>query len=388
MNRVYIEPAWKLPLSYSNLIANPPSGYEFISTTRFEDAFVKRLAKRGSNYWLRGWLCQQGIPIDLLMAYVRRFRHAPPDADLTLAVTHMVLRPEPWVLDIQAELPAILVGPEWHFQKYRSLVANVLLAAHCRRILAHVEAAKRALVQSLGREQLHDKVQVVYPAVPKKEFVKRFCKSRVRILFVGSANIPGQFEYKGGKEALEAFVILRQRYHNVELVVRSDVPTSIRAQFDGTPGLEFIDRVLTGRELEMEFQRADIFLLPSHFTPSMVFIEAMSYELPVVTLDVWGSRELVEDGRTGFVVPKSRLAPEFDPGAPWGHSRRFPEVLARVDPMVVQNLVHCTCFLIENREFCQRMGRIARWEVESGRFSLRKRDEALQRVLDEAISKH
>jgi glycosyltransferase involved in cell wall biosynthesis len=52
---------------------------------------------------------------------------------------------------------------------------------------------------------------------------------------------------------------------------------------------------------------ADLFVFPSHFegTPFAV-LEAMSHRLPVITAAFGGAREIVEDGRTGIVVPVAR----------------------------------------------------------------------------------
>ena len=62
-------------------------------------------------------------------------------------------------------------------------------------------------------EGFADKIEVVPLAVARKNFVKDYGKKeKTKLLFVGSVNIPGEFEYKGGKEVLEAFVVLRQKY--------------------------------------------------------------------------------------------------------------------------------------------------------------------------------
>jgi glycosyltransferase involved in cell wall biosynthesis len=153
------------------------------------------------------------------------------------------------------------------------------------------------------------------------------------------------------------------------------------------PGLTFIEETLSWARLENEFLTADIFLLPTHFTPLEVFLDAMSYELPIVTTDVWGNRELVEDGRTGFLVPKSSLAPDFLSDAPWGHSRNnFDKVLKQIDPQMIEALVRKLSLLVENPELRHRMGRSGRIEVEEGRFSISRRNEALKRILDEATA--
>jgi glycosyltransferase involved in cell wall biosynthesis len=320
-----------------------------------------------------------------MKVYFDKFRRPAVGVDLIWAIAHLVLRREPWILDLPPEAPGVLVGPEWDFPRYKGIVKRIVTSKFCRRIITSTETGKDALVQSLdNNEELERKVEVVYAAVAKKEFRKNYHDTTCRLLFVNSANLPGQFDIKGGKEALEAFKLLRQRYRNVELVVRSAIPHHIRQQYDGMPGLTFIEETLSWARLENEFLAADIFLLPAHFTPLEVFLDAMSYELPVVTTDVWGNRELIEDGRTGFLVPKSSLALDFLPDAPWGHSWDFDEVLKQVDPKMVDILAQKIAVLIENPELRHRMGRAGRIEVEEGRFSISRRNGVLKRILDEA----
>ena len=64
--------------------------------------------------------------------------------------------------------------------------------------------------------------------------------------------------------------------------------------------------VLTGDAKFRSFATADVFCFPTFFpseTFSVVLVEALSFGLPVVTTDWRGIPSIVEDGRSGFVVP-------------------------------------------------------------------------------------
>jgi glycosyltransferase involved in cell wall biosynthesis len=386
MKRVCLQPLWKVRTDHQWLMANPPPGYEFFTRQGIEASAIKLTGRVDliRIFWYR--LAKAGVPLHLMKAYLDKFRPPPAGTELTWAVARLVFRREPWVLDLLTELPAVLVGTEWHFERWKSITRRCLLSPYCRKIVCGTQANREALVKSLDNEALEQKTRVVYTAVPGKEFTKSHSdNSRCRLLFVNSANLSGEFELKGGKEALETFVALRQRYPDLEMVVRSDVPRNIERRYGGAPGLRFIQEMLPWESLEKEFQAADIFFLPTHITPYAVFLDAMSYELPVVTTDVWCNRELVDDGRTGLLVPKSSLASEFLPEAPWARTREFAKkVVKQVDPKMVGALVTKLSFLIENPESRRQMGRAGRREVEEGRFSMARRNEALKRVLDEA----
>jgi glycosyltransferase involved in cell wall biosynthesis len=232
------------------------------------------------------------------------------------------------------------------------------------------------------------KIDVLPRAVRKREFVKKGNNDKVSLLFVGSANLSGAFEMRGGKELLEAFAILNRKYRNLELIVRSDISPRITGKYReclGLPNLRLIDRILPSSELEQIYQSADIFLIPAHFADWLVILEAMSYELPVVAADIYAASEYVENGKTGFLVTPSEGVPYYQEGVPLlNMTPRFLRAIQRVDPNVVADLVDKTSILIEDKAMRREMGKAGRWEIEHGKSSIESRNKVLQRVFDEA----
>jgi glycosyltransferase involved in cell wall biosynthesis len=387
VKQIYLEPGWQLPASYDELMADPPDGYRFLLSDGPLGPAIRGVGNlRFVRYVLVPRIQELGVPINLLKSLADWFRPPVRGSHLTYAVNHLVLRPERWVLDLNCELPAILVGPERRFDWYRGLVQRALESEYCRKIFARVEAGRKSLLAAFG-QKVAKKADVVYWSVPRKRFTKSPANEKVKLLFVGSVNFPGQFEPKGGKEAIEAYLLSRKKHDNLEMVVRSDMPTSFKRRYRGVPGLKIIDEVTPWEELEREYQTADIFIQPGHITPGMVFLEAMSYELPVITTDVWGNGEMVKDGKTGFLVPKSSLAPDFEGDRLYARSRRFERVIRNVDGRMVGALAEKLSILIENPQLRRRMGRAGRAEIEGGMFSTARRNQKLRQVLDEATAR-
>lgn len=70
--------------------------------------------------------------------------------------------------------------------------------------------------------------------------------------------------------------------------------------------VSYLGQVL-GEEKEKCFREADVFLLPTSYPwegQPLSIIEAMAYALPVITCAHKGIPELVDDGVTGYMVPK------------------------------------------------------------------------------------
>jgi len=387
---VYLEPTWKHHTSYRLLVERPPQGYRFLPAGGGQETFV-RAASRFRLTYSALYTLDRLAPVHLLKSCWDIARRPPTGTALTYAVNHLVLRREPWLLDLPGEHVTNTIGRYRHFRRFRGLVARLLRSPLCRAIVVDTETGQRALAAAID-EEVASKAAVVRWAVKPKRFAKEYrAGGPVKLLFVDSANIPGQFRHKGGLEALEAFAALRSRYPAVEMVVRSVLPPSLRKRYAGTPGLRFIEEVIPWQALEREFMTADIFLLPSRSTPLTVFLDAMSYELSVVTSDAWANGEIVEHGVTGLLAHDARVASSYQEMLPRhfippSGSKLHRRMFGMVDQDLVSGLVECLSRLIDDPELRQRMGRAGRQAVEKGKFSIEERNAQLKRVLDQAVT--
>lgn len=383
---VLFKPLWKLRPDYDELMANPPQGYRFIHPVGGLEMAGIMLSK---TKWAFPVLeaTNRVIPVHLLRSYVDRFARSDC-VDLIYAVLRLCWREDPWVIDFLGEQPHVIVGSERVFAACRPLVRKALGSRACKKIIYDVEAGKRALLSLLDMPELECKIAVIYPSTQAKRFVKREAKGPIRLLFVGSANIDtaNQFETKGGRILLEAFLQLKRRYTDLELVVRSRVPRDVRDRFGSVNGLRIVEEILPVHQLEKLFLDADIFVAPVHTVPSKTIVQAMSYELPIVTTDAWSAPELIDNGRTGILIHHPTAHTFTDGFVVHFDSREYRRVLSTVNPELVRGVVESVARLIENPDLRRRLGKGARQQVEGGRFSTAQRNDALKRVLDEATT--
>ena len=208
MKTLRLEPSWKHNLSVTDLIAYPPEGYQFILDSGVDRTLFRKVSKSNWAYTFQHWLGTR-IPLMMVKSYLEKSKRTP-GTDLTYAAIHLVLRKEPWILDMQCEPPHLLLWIRWTEQqldKYKEQVRKTLASPYCKKIICWVEAGKRALVSWLG-DELEDKIEVVYWGSPKRNFVKNYDKENVKLLFVNSGNINtlAHFNRKGGSEVLKAFL--------------------------------------------------------------------------------------------------------------------------------------------------------------------------------------
>ena len=114
-----------------------------------------------------------------------------------------------------------------------------------------------------------------------------------------------------------------------------------------------------GDEKETYFQKATVFVLPTHNECfPLVLLEAMEHELPCIGTQEGGISAIIDDGKTGFVIPKNR-----------------PEVLAN-------KLEE----LIKNPDLCNEMGRAGRKKFEQ-EFTLDQFERRITEILNDALTK-
>ena len=155
--------------------------------------------------------------------------------------------------------------------------------------------------------------------------MKRFCKvsdhplqnaslkqKPFTFLFVG--RIVGD---KGINELVEAFTLLNDKYENTELRLVGNLESELDPLKKETLARISANKSIVstgpkfGDDLIQEYAKADCFVMPSYREgfPNTV-LEAGAMELPCVVTDINGSREIIEDGKNGLIVPskdKERL---------------------------------------------------------------------------------
>ena len=118
------------------------------------------------------------------------------------------------------------------------------------------------------------------------------------ILFVGT-----NFQRKGGVTLLEAFKKVREIIPEAKLII---VSTVLKSYIRGNKLQSFnifIKKFSNKQFLGFLYRRASVFVLPSLYEAfGIAFLEAMAYKLPCIGTNICAMPEIIEDGRTGFLV--------------------------------------------------------------------------------------
>jgi glycosyltransferase involved in cell wall biosynthesis len=385
-------PGWRLHSLYSTFFLHPPEGYKFYTRgtlqgkarsfiQKMDIEYGNKLRKTALFYKISRFL----VP-PLFQVGLEVFRgHTENEYDLIFSPQRLVFSEFPWVVDLEHVGALISYG---NLLAYRSMIHKVLSRTWCKKILPWTEMSRRSLISFLPSKLISNKIEVVPLAIPVLHPPrKKTNNDELKVLFIGSNNPPNirdAFLVKGGLEVLRVAKRVANVNKKITFIMRSKVPNFAKEIIKKLPNVRLIEQELSTIELKSLYEHSDIFLFPGYWTPGLAFLEAMSFQLPIVTLDVWANHEMVIDGENGFLVPTRQncvgeyFIPRSDP--------QFFQELMESDVKQVESLVQKVLYLASDKQLRCKMGIKGYEIVTSGKFSLSERNRRLKFIFDEATS--
>jgi len=277
---------------------------------------------------------------------------------------------------------------------WKRMLISFLIKKRCKKILPYSEATRLALEYGLEQyyDKIKEKVEVLYPAIDAKIHYKDYPriknKESFHILFISR-----HFFDDGCRELIEACKRLSNNYDiTVDIITN---PPSHHIQYfeeytrNVDPTIFRIHRESIPRELLFRdyYSQSDLFVLPTyiHFF-GFVLLEAMLYKLPLITTDVYALPEIVENGKNGFIIPapiscfsEKFLKPKYIV------KKYREEILKNEFSTVTEYLKNSIKELIDDDQLRTRMGQNSFELVNSGKFSVKKRNDQLKLIYQNGI---
>ena len=315
-----------------------------------------------------------------------RMTYTITDADIIHSTRGIIQlkQKKPWIIDL--ECGTIFTSFNWKAMKnpvVRKIIMKALMSKNCKKILPQSEAAKKTFILAIGKEnynKIRRKVEVLYLALRpcKKKKINRKDK-KVVLSFVGRS-----FYGKGGPHLLKAYEILTKKYNNLELKFKGDIPEEWVEFTKKLHGFKHIKGYMSREKLfDTMYLSADIYVMPTNKDNyGVVFLEAMSAGLPIVSTTSMTVPEIVIDGKNGFLI-KTNLSHEnyYDKG------KIYEKIRKKVDWSIVKQLVEKLSIFIENKKLREKMGKEGRKMIEdkNGKFSIEKRNKQLRKIYEECL---
>lgn len=357
--KVYLQYPWVADnLYYKNLIVMPPKEVKF-----FYNKKLKEVVSNKKFFWFSNFL-KRNIrgSLNIFNLSIPN-SHLSPKGDYDLIHCAHCLsknKDKPWVADFESEWQ-MFIGNKT--KRTKEKVKRILLNKNCKKILPWTKMAANEIIREFP--EIRGKVGVVYPmmSVPK---IKIREHKGINLLFVGR-----YFYEKGGFHALKVFDALTKKYENVNCILVSDVPKKIIKKYEKDSKIKIYGLMLQKKLFDEIYPISDIFVYPGYSdTFGFAYLEAMSFGIPIITVDGFARKEIIGEGKTGFII-KSREKVDY----------RF----LSNNKELIEELIEKTEQLIKNKKLREKMSKNCVKEIEKGKFSIKERNRKLKKIYKEAL---
>ncbi len=287
---------------------------------------------------------------------------------------HIRFGSRPWVADFE-HINILLYHDTSKKRIYQ--LRKSLNSKSCKKLMPWSIKAKDSLEHFYKDKSILEKTEVVYPAVhlPTIEKIKRK-DNNINFIFVGFA-----FNRKGGRETLIGFDKLSKKYNNVKLKMISRVPEVYKKKYSKNKNITFLEDIPREEIYKKHYPNADVFVMLSlkeNF--GIVFLEAMSYGLPVLGTRQFAIPEIIEEGKNGFLLD---LTNPWDKKSPI-YSSNSEKYYSKIDYGLAENFFKKSSLLVEDNKLRESMGLYSKKLISTGKFSIKERNKKLKRIYEEA----
>ncbi|MBI3623771.1 glycosyltransferase family 4 protein [Candidatus Pacearchaeota archaeon] len=358
--KVYLQHPWRFPDSpyYKYLIGYPPRNVEYFNTENQKGAITKKSKFILSSYLKRA------------RHYANKLRLPFPNMRLTkegdynlIHCTHCLSRNKnmPWVADFESYWQFWLSGRKTKLGE--KWTGKILSRKNCKKIIAWTNLVRDDIIKIFPN--LQNKIEVVYPAVPTQKSKKKH--KGINLLFIGR-----YFYGKGGLHAIEAIDRITKKRKNTAACIVSDTPDEIFRKYSGNKKIKFLEIVPQKKLFEEIYPSSDIFVYPGYSdTFGFSMLEAMSFGIPTITVEGDVKEEIIDERKTGFIVSSGNAS--------------YRENIKNYNKEVVEEMVEKALKLIDNRKLLREMAKNCIKTIKDGKFSIKQRNEKLEKVYQEAL---
>jgi len=157
------------------------------------------------------------------------------------------------------------------------------------------QVVRRSLIDDYNIPETKIEVTGVGPNVTPQLLpnIKDFPRRKThRIVFIGKG-----FEGKGGLILLEAFQLVKKEIPDASLCIIGDTISVNDTNIE-------IKGIVSEEEVAKELEKASLFVLPTLKEAfGIAFLDAMSFGLPCIGTNIRAIPEIIDDGKTGYLVP-------------------------------------------------------------------------------------
>ena len=346
---------------YKYLFDYPPENANYLNPViKSRDVITNKNKLKTANQLkniIRVTAINQNLPLPNVRATFKK------NCDLIHSAHCISITNKPWVVDLEGYWQ-IVIGRAGN-KLAVSMAKRILEMNNCKKIMCWTNETKEKLTEITKSEKIKQKSIVVYPAVPAQMKVKQ--GKTLNLLFIAR-----YFYEKGGKTAVKAIDELTKNNKNVGGIIVSDTPEEILKEYSKNKKIKFLPLMTREKLFKEAYSKSNIFIYPGYSDSfGFALLEAMSFGLPIVTVNGIARKEIVEENKTGYVIDH-----QLDKSITKEAEERF-----------VREIISKTNILIHNEALRKEIGKNAYNQISSGKFSISQRNKLMEKIYEETLTK-
>jgi glycosyltransferase involved in cell wall biosynthesis len=274
-------------------IANPPEGFQFLSQ--------QSLDEMDPDYKLSNR--EKRLGFMTVVENILWYNHFIPKKFLKniqgiYSPGKIIVNRFPWFLEIDNIAAIVFYRPRL-LKLFKPLISFYLSSSYCRGIVCISKAAAKGMKSFFTSKKIQSKIHVVYPYVKNPNSIIKSGK-KVHLLFIST-----KFYIKGGKEIIQALKnIDRDDFIFDFIIKKSDLHLEDLQFLESDSRVNVIEANLSKEKIrEKYYSKADILVMPTYRDSfGMVYLEALSYGLILISTDQFNMPELIKHNKTGFLI--------------------------------------------------------------------------------------
>lgn len=281
---------------YKNFIFNPPEGYQYFTMDDFTDEFIFQ-ESTSIFFEIYNKIRRNSVIIKIAQKN---------NIDIIYCTSGMLLfnSPIPWVVEFES-VASFIIHKLSYWKGVKRILPWLLRQKNLKALIPWSEAAAHSLVSNVViSDIIRNKISPIHLCLRNTEVdvLKKAPHSRFTLLFVTTINNNAEKEFytKGGRIVAEIFSRLKGRAP-ARFIFRSKIPDEY-AYLKTEKDIEVYEDCLPADEFRNIFLGSDAFLFPCYQSPGLVFLDAMNFNLPIISTSVFSNPEMVINGYNGFLV--------------------------------------------------------------------------------------
>lgn len=371
---------WSVHSLYSDIIESPPNGFEVHYQKPNEKSQLYSIDNKAANPLIKQ-LVYNLKPIPYIIAQrFQKFDHS--NYDLIYASQHVLFNEKlPWITDLEFANAFAAFG---NLALIKNIIKKQFETNNCKFIIPWSEWSKNTLIQSIDCRKIIEKIKVIHYTVQPKKFTRNK-HEQINFLFVGSSNPMNiqNIQFKNLRETIIAFNNISEKYDNINLTIRSYLSPDLKQIVRKNPKITLIDSFLSKEDLNQLYIDADVFVLPAHETCGISLFDAMSFELPVIAMNVYDIPEAITHMKSGILIEGHKEMKYYTKtNMPYDYSYRFVSDMKKFSYHIIKQLEEYFVKLIEDSSLRHSLANNAKDTIENGKLSIRKRNEKLRSIFE------